>query len=122
MFKRPNRQPRYPQTPANRFVNRILTYGLIFFIVYSVYTNSRQSHPKEAVEADYTPINWCKYFKATNLLSGETTSYNFTENDRVLLQLTPQDLKKIGNGKTLPVYELEFSKNPNCDILLPLSN
>ncbi len=112
MFKRNRSQPRYPQNPANKAVNRILTYGLIFFIIYAVYNNHNSPVPKKsAAEINYTQINWANYVKITNLISGEESLYNFAGDKQLTLDLTPKDLSKVYADETTAVYQLQFDKN-----------
>lgn len=86
-------------TPGNRAVNRVLTYGLVFFIIYAVYTRKEVLHSQDAVpaEVNYTAIDWRDYVIVSNMASGGDKLYKLSSNRRIVLDVTSDDVSALGN-------------------------
>ena len=107
MFFNRNRTPYQPRDAATNWVNRIITYGLVFFLLYALYTTDTKSvrtNVKPA-ELNYTPVSWGNYLKVKNLQTGETTYYYLDSH-------SPLKSEKAG------AYELTFLPRTSCDIII----
>jgi len=107
MFRRRSKETpiQTPQSAANRQLNRILTYGLVFFIIYTIASSQHGANTQTDAKApeNYTPINWDDYITVKNLSSGEVKLYK-SDNGRVEVDAAD------GN----PAYEIEIGNRQNC--------
>lgn len=113
MFSR-RKNPKLPQSPGDRLINRLLTYGLIFFIIFIFYQNPNyRNDNKTSEELDYSPISWRNYVRITNMQTGASKLYNFAENNEISLEMTEDEVDNIDVSKDKPaeVYKLSFSEH-----------
>ena len=109
------KKPQNQMSPmaANRLVNRILTYGLMFFIIYALYNSDHRKKnmtiPLAASEINYTPVDFGNYLRVKDLSSKR--EYGFELDASPHIQLT----KEKNNA---PLFELEFSPKQSCDIII----
>lgn len=100
MFARRQPEPRY-DNPANKIMNRILTYGLVAFIAYSFFTtdtSKKQEDPQQAfpgIDNEYTPVNWEKYVRIRNEVTREEKRFYMNEDYQTKLYLTETELKNL---------------------------
>ena len=98
--------------PANKAMNRILTYGLIVFFLYAMYNDNQKNHKAQpAPERNYTHIDWHDYVTVRNLVTGEE-SFRKLEDNKLDLVLNKQDLKGLESAEydedgNLQLFEIE---------------
>ena len=120
MFGLNNRKNPYPAAPANRAVNKILTYALILFILYGFYiakNNGDRIALAPAKTINYTPIDWSKFALVKNLVTDEQY-IQALNNYSLTLNVSKDDLGKIKSAKlqngSLNLYEIRLQ--PKFDI------
>jgi hypothetical protein len=113
IFNRNRRVGYTRRDAANSWLNRIITYGLVFFLLYALYTTDTRPKKTTAAEGslaglNYTPLNFGDYLRVKNLNTGEENYYDIDRQPNLRLEA----------AKPGTAYELEFLPKRSCDIIV----